>query len=250
MACSTDLNTCIAGWGGGSIYFTTNGGSSWTQATSSPTTPSASYWSWPGSNYIAKDWVTANKFYFISWSGSTGTIKVSTNGGQTWTSGGTFASTGYLNVIKTVPGQAGHLFVTAGARPDTGGASTIANLIAIHPVSTSPLYFSSNSGTTLTQVPGTQEAISMGFTAAAAGETYPAIRAIMWSGNTYGLYGCDNFNPSSVSSTTWTYLGVPLWADLPQDVSGDPNQYGRGAITKAGSGAEIYQVSGQPNTWP
>ncbi len=251
MACSTDLNTCIAGWGGGSIYFTTNGGSSWTQATSSPTTPSGSYWSWPGSNYLTKDWVTNNKFYFIQWNGSsTGTVMTSTNGGQTWTSGGTFSSTGYLNVIKAVPGQAGHLFVTQGARPDTGSPSTIAALVALHPIS-AQMYFSSNSGTTLTAVPGLKEVISMGFTAEASGQTYPGIRAIGWSSaGVYGVYGCDNFNPSSVSATTWTYLGLPKCADWPQDLSGDPNQYGRGSVTFAGSGAEVFQVSGQPNTWP
>ena len=248
---STDTNAVIAQLAGAAIQFTNDGGATWTNATSSPTTPAASYWAWAGSNYLAKDWVTASKYYFIQYDGlNTGTIEVSTNGGQTWAgAGATFASTGYLNVIKAVPGNAGDLFFSAGARFDlSGSAATIPALVAAHPA-TEPFYFSHDGGATKTAIAGFNEVISFGFTKAQSGG-YPSIVLSGWGANGYGEYRCDNFSDTSPNAGTWTYLGVPLWADIPTDVSGDPNQWGRFSIAKQGSSVEIGQVTGQPNSWP
>jgi len=203
---------------------------------------------WPFAAYlnshtIVADQVTPNTFYAIN--GSVGLIK--------WTNCGTpsvIASTstwsalvGFNDKLEAVPGEAGHLFYTAGPQgtvgmfqPGTSGLWRTCN--------------ASGSSATWQQVTGMFEPQTFGFGAAAPGESYPAIYVVGWysSDNNvndaqYGIWKSINDPNNGATGTcnltenTWTNIGtsalnatngLPLgWGvSNPTDISGDPFIYG------------------------
>ena len=96
------------------------------------------------------------------------------------------------------------------------------------------------------------EVLCFGFSAHAPGQTYPAICISGWVSGVYSLWRCDDFNPASLGSETWTNIGATMKGtlDTPQCIGGDPNQWGRFIVGTQGGGFSICQVSGQANTWP
>lgn len=195
---------------------------------------------------LVRDWVTPNTFYAVN--ANVGLIK--------WTNCGTptiviaeTAQTGWLSQYggygkaATVPGEAGHLFWTVGL---TFGGT--------YPANTS-LYRTcglTGSSATMQRVPGFYNAKTVGFGAAAGGQSYPTEYVVGW----YDSTGADNQNIAvfgiwestndpnngatgtcNVSSQTWANIGTatqnaaggtPLgWGyNSPGDIEGDPFVHG------------------------
>ena len=92
---------------------------------------------------LAVDYVTPGKFYLFA----NNNIYVSTNC-STWTSVYSgFTTNNYLVELKSVPGNAGHLFFAQG--PGSTTNTSLATVIASHPNAIS-FYFSANGGSTWT----------------------------------------------------------------------------------------------------
>jgi hypothetical protein len=140
-------------------------------------------------------------------------------------------------MIKTVPGQSGHLFFTAG--PQGGGA-------AYHPA-TNQLWRSCNGGTTMQAVAGFFEPVAIGHGAPAPTKSYPAIYVVGWYSATntrstaiYGIYrsiddpnngvgGVGSGTTCTLGSNTWTKIGdYPRgWMPGVGDITADPSIYGQ-----------------------
>lgn len=143
---------------------------------------------------------------------------VSTDGGATWElraqmPSGTYG-VGYWHAkLRSVPGQAGHLFFTVGINGGTGQPNP----------SDTYLWRSLNGGAFWARVPGFQEVYDVALGKAAPGASYPAIYAVGWYNGTFGVWrSIDN-------TSSWTNIGpFPLGSldeitviAASQDVYGD-----------------------------
>lgn len=210
------------GWSnGGSLKYTLNSGGSWGTSAFSGGTPGIT--GFGQSKPLCADSITADTYYFYDMANATGVYK-STDGGQNFTkvSSYTVPNIGPTLAIKSVPGNAGHLFITGGFL-DTGTP----------PISNDPPSISTDGGITWTAINKLTEVTGFGFGTIVAGQSYPTIYVACWLVSTgkYGVYKCINFNPASIGSETWTLLqdqGVsdtyPLgFFSCIQDIAGDPS---------------------------
>jgi hypothetical protein len=251
-----------------SMYYSQNGGTSWTIM---PSPAPTSGWTWQApfitSHSLDLDTTTTGPFVFYAWNSGDGFIyqlSVPTAGSPTATqkaqlTNGTTKIPGPGLTLKCVPGNAGHLFWSAG---EVDSSTTVAQIFANHPNggtvagNFTRLQFSSNNGASFTTLASTQEVITFGFGAPStdAGTSgYPTIFAVGWcGGGQYGLYRCIDFNPASLGSETWTlisnYIGT-YGIGLPVCVAGDPNQEGRCIVGTNGNGAAVFQQTGKTNGW-
>ena len=224
IAASTATNFAAIGWGATNITYTLDGGATaWRMAAGLPTT------GWPTAGYInipapirplAADYVTPNKFYVFN--GSNG-LYASSDGGASWsrvntaTAASMFGGVYYLTQLRTVPANAGHLFLCAGR-------------LAGQPFPTKDrLYFSNDGGVTLKPVPNVQSCWCVGTGAVAAGQSYPTIWIVGWvkvgaARYKYGIWVCKDFNPATATGT-WAFLIDQPYGnfDLIVSLTGDHN---------------------------
>jgi len=233
IAASTPSNFVWFPNNNGTPYYTLDGGATWTQATF-PNAPTGSETGWGWAHYFKRQIVTAdrvlpNTFYANNY--LTGLYR-STDGGKTWAqiynkSVGEWA--GYHAKLRSVPGQAGHLFFSSG----TQGSGT-----DMHPGNI-PFRRSTDGGVTWSDVPGAMEVLAFGFGKAAVGQTYPAIYIAGWVNGIYGIYR------SKDNATTWEPLGA--WPtnslDMAVTIEGDMNVYGRVYLGFGGSGSAYGQFN-------
>jgi hypothetical protein len=235
IAASTASNICAMGTDAGAaanhLICTSNGGTSWTQATYSGTAPNASGVTGWGANYfnyihrIVADRVSANTFYaYNDGSGVAGAAGIwkSTNSGANWSLAllGAFANSTGNAQMRSVPGQAGNFYFTSGVQGGT------------HP-STNLFYECTDSGSlTCTAVSNVKEVWSMGFGKAKPGNSYPAVFIVGWVNNVYGAWRSDDH------CVTWVNIGdgFPLGKfDQVMTVEGDNNTYGTVYVCSTGS---------------
>ena len=185
-------------------------------------------WSWAyylNIKNVAADRVTVNKFYLYNF--ITGLIYASTNGGATWASVNTtpasIASTYTINggqnsVLKSVPGNAGHLFLS--------GAN-----VAFQNTS---LIRSTDGGVTWSTIPNVTGVNAIGFGKPnPSGGGYPTVFIYGQVSGVLSLWRSDD------NCATWVNLGAnPAGSlDLPvTDLDGDKNIYGQvyGAFGSSG----------------
>lgn len=245
------LNTSKMVRTGSSLYYSTNTGSSWTQATingsqgfvslsadgntllHSPNSSSTTYrstnngssWSTvSGLNFsdarTVADQVNSSKFY--SYNPGTGRIYVSTNGGTSFAQAATIGGGGSKH-IRTVPGNEGHIWVAL----YNGG-----------------LVRSTNSGTSFTSISNVTTCSGVGLGKAASGATYPTIYI---SGTVGGVRGIFR---STDQGASWTRINDDAheWGGLGngQFIVGDMNVYGRVFMSTVGLGV-VYIESGGPS---
>jgi hypothetical protein len=224
----------------GNAYYTTNTGASWSACTFPANVPTSGTTGWGGEDYlsgkrIAVDRVTSGVGYAYNYEGAG--IYKTTNSGANWTqvyTGNLSGNDSFNSLLETVPGNAGHLFWTAGSGFEP------------HPTNTEWL-FSTNGGTSWTAVNGFLEVICFGFGTTFSGQSYPAIAAVGWynggsgASYTYGIWECRNFNPST-GVGTWTQIGpYPLNSfDSVKSIDGDKNTPGKWYLANNGSGFKYY----------
>jgi xyloglucan-specific exo-beta-1,4-glucanase len=225
--------------------FSTNGGSSWFQASAEPSgvtgggqgaiaaDASSALWSpagtgvyytttygssWtastgiPAGAVIASDRVSPKVYYGYS----AGTFYVSTNGGAgfTATAATGLPTTGTVS-IKAVAGTAGDVWLT-------GGSST----------GTSGIWHSTNSGASFTKLSSATAAINLGFGKSAAAGGYPALYAIATVNGVQGIFRSDD------TGATWTRINdnAHQWGNIGAAITGDPRIYGRVYVGTNGRG--------------
>jgi hypothetical protein len=200
---------------------------------------------WPYAAYfntklIAADQVTPNTFYAVNtdygllkWTHCNSPTLV-TNTGQN----GGFLQWTFHGLLRAVPGEAGHLFYTAGPQGSGTAASGTGLWRTCNGVNSAP------GSVTLSRVPGFFAPQSVGFGHAAPGKGYPAIIVVGWysidnniNDAVYGIWRSiddgSHGSTSSCSGGTWQNLSagsgpflqgwsvVPIW-----DAIGDPYVYG------------------------
>jgi photosystem II stability/assembly factor-like uncharacterized protein len=219
IAASTPTNFVWCESNGGNAYYTTNGGLSWTRIS----IPEVKSSGWGGFAFfldrqiVAADRVTPNTFYIYvndTGRGSDGVYK-SMDGGATWNkqSNPKFKGpTAFNSILRSVPGQAGHLFFSAG--PASGP----------HPAN-QPFYRSIDGGATWHTLFRVNEVWCFGFGAPKPdGKGYPAIFIYGWVGGILGVWRSDD------SGNTWTQISDRFPQGIfshVKVVEGDNNTFGR-----------------------
>lgn len=208
MAASTSNNWCaLANTGTGVIYFTTNGGTTWSTATGTPTTGTPSAHG-NRAKVIAADLVTANTFYLASTGNG---LYTSTNSGSTWSLVASLPTTlaNWQDQLLAAPSNAGHLWLCTVNGSTTGSAT--------HPQTTQLSYRSVNGGSTWTSLSNICDLWCMGFGQPAPGFSYPTIWIVGWvkpggvGAFKYGVW------VSKDAASTWTWL-----TDYPAGSFGNP----------------------------
>jgi hypothetical protein len=240
IAASTPTNIVWVPSNNSSPYYTQNGGATWTQV-SLPGVPTTGETGWGWAYYlrrhiVAADRVTVGTFYAYNY--LTGLYR-STNGGANWSlvySGQIAPWSTFNAMLRSVPGQAGHLFFTSGQQGNFGDPNPAPN----------PLMRSTNGGLTWTAVRNVLEVYAFGFGKEPAGGSYPAIFIAGWVNNVWGIWRSDD------NAQTWTQIGNFLLGSLDQVVTidGDKNVYGTVYVGFSGSGYAYGVASSTPTPPP
>jgi hypothetical protein len=187
---------------GAGVQYSTTGGTGRTPWTASTGIPAGAS--------VRSDRANGNKFYGFS----NGQFYVSVNGGAAFTP---TAATGLPTSaqFKAVPGHEGDIWL-AGSGP-TGVYG---------------LWHSTNSGASFTQVSTVDQADTVGFGKAAAGQTYPAIFISAQVGGVRGIFRSDD------AGATWVRINDDQhqYGMTNACITGDPRIYGRVYLGTNGRG--------------
>ena len=207
------------GWGGG-VFWSGDGGQTWTNATGGP---DFSYWSfWTcAAKQLAADRVNGSKFYIYGKINSSGNYQSifyrSTDGGKTWTqlqNYGQWLVNASL-MVKAAPGIEGQVWIC----------------------DSTTLRRSSDSGTTFQTVTNFQDCENFAFGAPMPGSTNPMVYAVGQINGQTGVYMSANLG------TNWLLMqssaGMGLQAALSMDA--DKSAYGIVYIGTGGRG--VIRVS-------
>ncbi len=209
----------------GRAYRTTNRGASWAALSGVPGSLHAGGFS-VQKHILAVDGGydgVRNKTLYLYAAGS-GTWR-STDDGTTWSRVSTMTLSGdYYGVkLRSVPGQAGHLFLTVGRVGSPGSP---------HPWDGAYLYRSTDGGVTWSQVTGVGEPYDVALGAPAPSQSYPAIYFAGWYKNVRGIW-------RSVDNTaSWEQIGpFPNGSlDMINTLAASRDTYGELYVAFQGSG--------------
>jgi hypothetical protein len=241
IAASTPKNIVIVVSNNDYPYVTTDGGQTWTQKRFPAGIGPGKETGWGFAYYTNRhtavaDRVTPNTFYMYNY--LAGIYKMTAGGDPVIVSGidlagrspGTatanlFPSSGFNAKLKSVPGNAGHLFFAAGPQ-GAGGAP--------HPAPTR-LYRSKNGGASWTEIPNVAEPIAIDLGAIAPGRSYPTMYMVGWVRNEYGVWRSVDANEARPS---WTKVAsYPLGSmDAVSNVIADGVTWNKWYMGWSGSG--------------
>lgn len=185
----------------------TDDGATWTPCAGSPVGDL-----WPAADRV-------NPLRFTVLDPATRTVHVSTDGGATFSAGDTKLPSG-SDRIEAVPGNAGHLWLTAW----NGG-----------------LWRSTDGGADFVQVTSVQRGYRIGFGRSADGTGYPAV--FLWGrvGGIDGLFRSDN------TGATWQRINDDLHQfGYINDLTGDPRAHGRVYLGTSGRGVIVGEEVVEP----
>lgn len=188
-------------------YVSTDDGATWTPCAGSPTGDL-----WPAADRV-------NPLRFAVLDPETRVVHVSTDGGATFSAGDN-ALPGGSDRIEAVPGQAGHLWLTA-----WGGG----------------LWRSTDGGADLVQVTSVERGYRVGFGRSADGTGYPAI--FLWG----RVGGIDGLFRSDDTGATWQRINDSLhqFGHI-TDLTGDPRVHGRVYLGTSGRGVIVGEETTEP----
>lgn len=214
---------CTNSCGSRAPHYTTDGGATWTPTSGLPADNNLFSWYYLRRTNLTADRVNAGTFY--AYHAANGVYR-STDNGANWTNMGPAATaSGVYNLtMKSVPGQAGHLFLTAGHQA-AGGVNGVGG--------GEPFYRSTDGGATWSSVnAGLEEVYAFGFGKAATGQSYPSVYVAGWLSGAYGIYR------SGDQGVTWEQVGdyPNNRLDRPVSIDGDKDIYGCVYIGYSGSG--------------
>lgn len=217
--------------------FSTNGGTSWWQASSEPSGVSAG-----GTIAVAADGSA------VVWAPGGAAVSVSTDFGSSWSASsgiptGAIVRSDRVNP-KTFYGLSGGTFYvsTDGGASFTAAAANLPSGAAFKPVpgaegdvwlaGSTGLWRSTDSGATFSAVSTVDSAENVGFGKAASGATYPAVYLIGTVGGTHGVYRSDD------TGASWVRINddAHQYGNIGAAISGDPNRYGRVYLATNGRG--------------
>jgi len=163
------------------------------------------------SKICAADRVNANTFFFfnsgLASTGAQGVVKCTSGGASCVIKGNPNLSVDkqFGGIIKTVPGNADHIFLATG---DWNVSSTNGFLT-----------WSIDGGQNFTSDTNFGSIMSFGFGAPFPGHTYPAIVVVGWRNSVYGIWQSIDWD----GAKTWQKIGThPLnWSVTVEDVDGD-----------------------------
>lgn len=197
------------------IYYSSNSGSSWSLASiSNYESANASFLT--AKKVLTADATVSGKFYLYSW--NTGRIHESVNGGASWSQkSGQLPYYCWHPQLKYAPGNSGHIWFATGYDYRDGSNG---------------LYFSENSGDSLTQIPDVQECWAFGFGKESPGASYPTIFMYGRINNKWGLY------MSTDKAATWVLATeYPLGLfDQVTVIEGDIETFGKVYLGFSGNG--------------
>lgn len=235
VAASTTTNWITVPGASEPLAFTTNGGTTWANSTATGNNGWINSYA-ANRQPIAADRVTSGEFYAVdlgTGAGGSQTFWRSTNNGATFTKIGAtpFDGSAFSDQLQAVPGNAGHIFYTAGFQ----------NLC------TGNFWKSTDQGTTWVKPnSNVTDAGAFGFGATKpGGGGYPMIYIIGCLSSVYGVYA------SADAGTTWAAINVPSGlraypgnaVDLPKWITGDANVYGRIYVGYGGSGGTYIDAA-------
>jgi len=156
----------------------------------------------PAGAEVEADRVNPKTFY--GYAG--GRVYVSTDGGATFRAGASVEA----RSLRTPPGRTGELWVAA----------------------PSGLFRSTDSGATLSALPGVTAAINVAFGKAAPGTTHPAVYLVGTVGGVQGVFRSDN------AGATWVRINddAHQYGNAGEALAGDPRIYGRVYLGTNGRG--------------
>ena len=180
------------------VHYSVGFGNSWTQSQGLPT-----------GAVVESDRVNPSTFYGFSG----GRFYRSTNGGATFTATAASGLPSSGVKFKALPGREGDVWLAG----DTG------------------LFHSTDGGDTFTAVSTVEDAVNVGFGAAAPGRTYPALYTLGTIGGVTGLYRSDD------TGATWVRINDDRhqYGNAGEALTGDPRVYGRVYLGTNGRGV-IY----------
>jgi hypothetical protein len=224
IAASTPRDIVWVPSNNGSPYSSQDGGATWRQISIAgvPTTGGTG-WGWAyyfNRHIVAADRVRARTFYMYNY--LTGLYR-STDGGASWAlvhSGQIAPFSGFNAKLLSVPGQAGHLFFTAGPQGNARDPHPAANAFMR----------STDGGTRWLPVRNVLEVRAFGF--GKERTSYPTIFIVGWVNGRYGIWQSDD------NAQSWVQIGdFPLGSlDEVTTIEGDKNVYGTLYVGFKGSG--------------
>ncbi|PTY07381.1 hypothetical protein DB347_08765 [Opitutaceae bacterium EW11] len=181
-------------------YVSTTNGASWSPATGSPSSSSASF-------IPVSDRANALKFYIYD--SVAGRLYRSTDGGASFSAAAQVAGS-WATELRAVPGLEGNLWLSI---RDRG------------------LYRSTDSGTSFTRLGNVQQSYCIGFGKPAAGQTHPAVFMVGKVGDVEGIFRSDDVG------ATWIRINDPQhqFGGI-NTLTGDPRTFGRVYLATGGRG--------------
>jgi hypothetical protein len=217
--------------------FSTNGGTSWWQASSEPSGVSGG-----GTIAVAADGGA------VVWAPGGAAVSVSTDYGSSWSASAGIPTGAIVRSDRVNPttfyGLSGATFYvsTDGGASFTAAAGNLPSGAAFKPVpgaegdvwlaGSTGLWRSTDSGATFSAVSTVDSAENVGFGRAASGATYPAVYLVGTVGGTHGVYRSDD------TGASWVRINddAHQYGNIGAAVSGDPNRYGRVYLATNGRG--------------
>lgn len=166
---------------------------------------------------VAADRVAGGTFYIYNY--VTNRIYRTIDGGITWarmnaSDVGDASRLSFHAVMKTVPGQQGHLFLASGQVGNIGGGNP----------SNIALLRSTDAGVTWTSITTIKEPYCIGFGVSAPGQSYPAIYVVGWYNNSFGVFRSTDNAGSWVRIGNFPvgWLAEPRGCDASKEIFGMP----------------------------